>query len=290
MERRRRRARKSSTTATPATTDGQLTVERDSIPVDEYDTPTAPSSPTPVPRPAKHPPLPVLATTAPCPPPGGLGIALQQWCADSGITYASLLFSDETRLDRLSGAPLPTDCAALTTFEDTLMSTFVSAPDFDNLNYLDRDRLSRLYERYRRLPNSVNDDQLAFLYAVFCLSRFNQLRTADATQTPSSTLSHPEHIPREDLTYFHRACQAMTAWGRPSVWSLWGLSCLVPYSIATAGPAETDFLLDRMVMHVRELGIHQRETAALYPAEDMVGLLFNAFFYMDTWVKLQVQH
>ncbi|TXT11175.1 hypothetical protein VHUM_01926 [Vanrija humicola] len=78
----------------------------------------------------------------------------------------------------------------------------------------------------------------------------------------------------------------MTRWGRPSVWSLWGLSCLVPYSIATAGPAETDFLLDRMVMHVRELGIHQRGTAALYPEEDMVGLLFSAFFYMDTWVRL----
>ncbi|WOO79139.1 putative transporter [Vanrija pseudolonga] len=214
----------------------------------------------------------------PCPP-----LQLCQWCADSGIPYASLLFSDETRLDRLYGAPLPSDPGALATFEDTLMSTFVSAPDFDNLNYLDRDRLSRLYERYRRLPNSVNDDQLAFLYAVFCLSRFNQLRTADnTTHTPSSTLSHPEHIPREDLTYFHRACQAMTRWGRPSVWSLWGLSCLVPYSIATAGPAETDFLLDRMVMHVRELGIHQRETAALYPSEDMVGLLFSAFFYMDT--------
>ncbi|KAL1410456.1 hypothetical protein Q8F55_004467 [Vanrija albida] len=273
LERRRRRVRKAAGAGaeTPS-----CSAEPDDSLLGEDRTPTL-SSPAPVtldeePR----------GPTPLCPPPGGLGIALQQWCADSGIPYASLLFADETRLDRLAGEPLPSDPGALATFEDALMSTFVSAPDFDNLNYLDRDRLLRLYERYRRLPNSVNEDQLAFLYAVFCLSRFNQLRTADATHTPSSHLSHPEHIPREDLTYFHRACQAMTRWGRPSVWSLWGLSCLVPYSIATAGPAETDFLLDRMVMHVRELGIHQRGTAGLYPAEDMVGLLFSAFFYMDT--------
>jgi hypothetical protein len=52
--------------------------------------------------------------------------------------------------------------------------------------------------------------------------------------------------------------------------------------MAQGGAMESRDLLEQMAWHVKELGIHHPETAALYPAQDMVEVIFSAFVYTDT--------
>ena len=54
--------------------------------------------------------------------------------------------------------------------------------------------------------------------------------------------------------------------------------------MANGGGQESRELIEQMAWHVRELGLHNRSTASLYPPQDMVDVLFSAFIYTDTQV------
>lgn len=75
-----------------------------------------------------------------------------------------------------------------------------------------------LYLRYCAMPNSLNEDQTAMVYAMLCLSRFAQIRADINKGTPlaSGVMS------REDITYYHMSCDALKRWGRPSLTSIRG--------------------------------------------------------------------
>lgn len=59
------------------------------------------------------------------------------------------------------------------------------------------------------------------------------------------------------------------------------LFCLVPYSTALGGPAESADLLRQMGSQVQELGLHRVSAAQWYAPEDMVQVMFSAYLYMD---------
>lgn len=244
-----------------------------------------------------------------------VNIAMVVWCLENGelqyitsqiitdrapdVGYDDLCFNDENRLKRLqSGAPpLPEPVAP---FEDQLIRTFVDSPEFDHLRWIDKPKLLSMYARYRAIPNSVTDDQKALIFAAFCLARFNQIHSRREGFAGSDSATTLDEIPMEDVTYFSMAFQCLVAWSRPSIYSLCesscfltgggrrlttregALFCLVPYTMAQGGAMESRDLLEQMAWHVKELGIHYPETAALYPAQDMVEVIFSAFVYTDT--------
>lgn len=59
------------------------------------------------------------------------------------------------------------------------------------------------------------------------------------------------------------------------------LFCLVPYTTALGGPAESADLLRQMGSHVQALGLHKVSSAQWYPPGDMVQVMFSAYLYMD---------
>lgn len=129
------------------------------------------------------------------------------------LPLSSLVFKVDSRVTHLPGTPLPPS-PIIEQFEDALMDGFVVSSEFMQIDHLNIDRtwLLSLYGRYRTLPNSLTDDQTALIYATLCVSRFSQIRASMNNGTNEPT--------REDLTYFHLACNALGAWGRPSTTAL----------------------------------------------------------------------
>lgn len=85
----------------------------------------------------------------------------------------------------------------------------------ERLKLLDTGYYLGLYARHRALPHSLSEDQTAIVYAVLCLARFAQIR-ADINNGTSLASG----VSREDITYFHLACDALKRWGRPSLSAL----------------------------------------------------------------------
>jgi hypothetical protein len=80
----------------------------------------------------------------------------------------------------------------------------------------DRTLLRSLYGRYRAMPNSLTDDQMALVYSALCTSRFAQIRVA-ISEGENLTLTDES---REDITYYHKAYNALASWNRPSLVAL----------------------------------------------------------------------
>lgn len=95
------------------------------------------------------------------------------------------------------------------------MRSLVAAEDLDHLEVLDLPRLINLYTRYRALPHTLSDDQMALIYASLCTARFTQLRAGVA-----AAMKEPKTLAREDVTYYRMARAALARWGRASVTSL----------------------------------------------------------------------
>ncbi|GMK58681.1 hypothetical protein CspeluHIS016_0601230 [Cutaneotrichosporon spelunceum] len=208
-----------------------------------------------------------------------LEAALAGWCRDKGLPFSQLVFKVDTRLAGIPPTPLPPQ-PLLTEYEDVLMEQLLheQGSNFDAREPpSDRTLLRSLYGRYRAMPNSLTDDQMALVYAALCTSRFAQIRVA-ISEGENLTLTDES---REDITYYHKAYNALASWNRPSLVALWALFYLIPFSIGMGGPAETKDLLQQMAWQVKELGLHRRETASLYQPHDQVGALFSAFFYAE---------
>ncbi|KAL1410483.1 hypothetical protein Q8F55_004496 [Vanrija albida] len=199
---------------------------------------------------------------------------LGRWCDQKNLPIASLVFKVDSRVTHLPGTPLPPP-PIIEQFEDSLMDGFVVSSEFMQIDHLNIDRtwLLSLYGRYRTLPNSLTDDQTALIYATLCVSRFSQIRASMNNGTNEPT--------REDLTYFHLACNALGAWGRPSTTALRALLCLSPFAFGVGGPAETRTVLSQLAWQVKELGLHHRSTATLYQPQEQASTLFSAYFYAD---------
>ncbi|OXG97133.1 hypothetical protein C345_02414 [Cryptococcus neoformans A2-102-5] len=88
-------------------------------------------------------------------------------------------------------------------------------------------------------------------------------------------------VAREDVTYLWKACTALRDWNRPSIFAMWTLFCLVPYTIEMGTSTEMRALLEQTAWHSTELGLHREATASLYAPPEQVGLLFSAFYYSD---------
>jgi hypothetical protein len=136
-----------------------------------------------------------------------------------GVPYDQLVASDETRLKQIQPTPLPAE-PAIAEFEDNLMQHFVSSPDFDHLDWLDRPRLMGLYRRYRALPNSVAEDKKALIVSALCLARYSQLsyRFEEGIPTTSTTDLEPKR--REDVTYYNIVKETVNKLNQPSVHAL----------------------------------------------------------------------
>lgn len=80
-------------------------------------------------------------------------------------------------------------------------------------NEADRTLLRSLFGRYRAVPKSLRDDQTAMVLAALCLARFEQLRRTMNDGMSVTSLD----TPREDITYYQMACQALSDWNRPSL-------------------------------------------------------------------------
>jgi hypothetical protein len=128
----------------------------------------------------------------------------------TGVSIGSLDTPETARLPRLQGSPLPQDPQDRDRFELSLMEHLVTAPDLDRYNSIDKPRLWNTYQRYRALPNSLTDDQLALVLASLCISRFSQV------------LSLPQalRLEREDVTYYRMSQEALSRWARPSTIAL----------------------------------------------------------------------
>lgn len=86
----------------------------------------------------------------------------------------------------------------------------------ERLRLLDTTYYLGLYARHRALPHSLSEDQTAIIYGVLCLARFAQIRADINNGTPLAA----GNMSREDITYFHLACDALKRWGRPSMSAL----------------------------------------------------------------------
>lgn len=133
---------------------------------------------------------------------------------DTGLAVQPLLFTDEARTAWLEPTPLPTG-QDLVEFEDSLMRSLMAAEDFNHLEIFDSNRLLNLYTRYRALPHSLTDDQMALINASLCIARHTQLRGGVA-----GGMTHPRTLAREDVTYYRMARTALASWGRASTTSM----------------------------------------------------------------------
>ncbi|XAO24862.1 hypothetical protein I312_103671 [Cryptococcus bacillisporus CA1280] len=213
--------------------------------------------------------------------------AVERWCQGKDISISSLRFSIEIRLEPVHGPPLPPP-PLIHTFEDALIDHLFNFSSLDRLQgadrprFLDHPQLLSLYSRFRAVPNSLTDDQKAFVYATLCLSRFNQIkREWEQRVEEGGTPGMGGEVAREDVTYFWKACRALRDWNRPSIFAMWALFCLVPYTIWMGTPGEMKALLEQTAWHSTELGLHKEATASLYSPHEQVGLLFSAFYYSD---------
>ncbi|KIR99758.1 hypothetical protein L804_02390 [Cryptococcus deuterogattii 2001/935-1] len=214
-------------------------------------------------------------------------VAVERWCQDKDVSMSSLRFSIEIRLEPVHGPPLPSP-PLIHTFEDALIDHLFNFSSLDRLQgadrprFLDRPQLLSLYSRFRAVPNSLTDDQKAFVYATLCLSRFNQIkREWEQRVEEGGTPGMGGEVAREDVTYFWKACRALRDWNRPSIFAMWALFCLVPYTIWMGTPGEMRALLEQTAWHSTELGLHKEATASLYAPHEQVRLLFSAFYYSD---------
>ncbi|TYJ56215.1 hypothetical protein B9479_003059 [Cryptococcus floricola] len=221
-------------------------------------------------RHVKHNPLDIIETT------------LNEWCQDTGIPISSLTFKLESRIAPLKGSPLPGP-SHIIAFEDSLIQQLLAIPKYDGFRAVDQSRLLSLYSRYRAIPHSLTEDQKAFMYAILCSGRLMQIRQrwSDATQGRDKD----QAVSREDVTYFWLACNALKEWGRASIYAIWTLFCLVPYTIGAGSISETQTLLEQMGWQIVHLGLHQKATASLYAPSEHVGPLMASFFYTDVFVS-----
>lgn len=231
--------------------------------------------------------------------------AICMWCTSkgkylpisqlmSGIPLAQLVLKIDTRLSSTRGTDLPAP-PELYAYEDSLVDYFMTSPE---VGLIERPRLVDttfflgLYARHRALPHSLSEDQTAIVYAVLCLARFAQIRADINAGLPLTA----ENMSREDITYFHLACDALKRWGRPSLSALresslpglrgvlltaGALFCLNSFTIGIGGPAETKAIMNSMAWQIRELGLNQQFTATMYDEQEQVGLLYSNFFYSD---------
>lgn len=202
--------------------------------------------------------------------------ALAAWCIEKNLPFSSLVFTVETRLAGFPHTPLP-PANMLGDFEDQLIDELFTQPEVQDRREQDRTLLRSLYARYRAVPHSLTDDQLALIYAALCIARFNQIR--NSLQDGSHII--PEGVRREDVTYYKMAYSALANWQKPSLTALWAYFYLTPYTIGNGGPTETRDLLTQMAWQIRQLGINRQQTANLYTEQDQVGALFSAFFYTE---------
>ncbi|AFR98228.2 hypothetical protein C343_06203 [Cryptococcus neoformans C23] len=213
--------------------------------------------------------------------------AVERWCQGKNISISSLRFQIEIRLEPLHGLPLP-PTPLIHTFEDSLIDHLFNFSSHDCIQaadrprFLDRSQLLSLYSRFRAVPNSLTDDQKALVYATLCLSRFNQIKKDWEQEVgEGATPGMRREVAREDVTYFWKACTALRDWNRPSIFAMWTLFCLVPYTIGSGTPSEMRALLEQTARHSTQLGLHKEATASLYAPHEQVGLLFSAFYYSD---------
>jgi hypothetical protein len=57
------------------------------------------------------------------------------------------------------------------------------------------------------------------------------------------------------------------------------------WALRHGSKADFEHVLERMNEHCLQLGLHQKATVALYPAEESGGRLFYLTMYKDTWVS-----
>lgn len=202
--------------------------------------------------------------------------ALAAWCIEKNVPFSSLVFTVETKLANYPHTPLP-PASVLGDFEDQLIDELFTQPEVQDRREQDRTLLRSLYARYRAVPHSLTDDQLALIYAALCIARYNQIRNS----MPDGSHIITEGIPREDVTYYKMAYSALASWQKPSLTALWAYFYLTPYTIGNGGPGETRDLLTQMAWQIRQLGINRQQTANLYTEQDQVGALFSAFFYTE---------
>lgn len=193
-----------------------------------------------------------------------LEAALAGWCRDKGLPFSQLVFKVDTRLAGIPPTPLPPQ-PLLTEYEDMLMEQLLQVQVTDVYDArsdpaADRTVLRSLYGRYRAVPNSLTDDQTALVYAALCTSRFAQIRVA-ISEGENLTLTDES---REDITYYHKAYNALASWSRPSLVALCELvvkwkvkltlrGALLPYPILyrhgrtcrVQGPSPADGMADQ---------------------------------------------
>ncbi|WVQ83741.1 hypothetical protein IAT38_005885 [Cryptococcus sp. DSM 104549] len=212
--------------------------------------------------------------------------SLERWCQTRDVPIASLKFQQETRLAPLPGTALPSP-PLINAFEDALIEHLFTSSSLDHLQaadqprFLDRPQLLRLYSRFRHVPSSLTDDQRAFVYATLCLSRFNQIKKEWEQAMEEGTAWWKQEVAREDVTYFRKASEALREWNRPSIFAMWALFCLVPYTTGMGTYSEMRALLEQTASYSKQLGLHKKATASLYAPQDQAGLLFSAFYYSD---------
>jgi hypothetical protein len=224
-------------------------------------------------------------------------VSLISWCLDqgksqhpsqltSGIPYTSLNYQDECRLTNTQATPLPPSPQNII-LEDALMQHLLISTDFSSLQlgYFDRNRVSSLYNRYRALPKTLSDDQLALVYSALCLARYTQLKNtndlATELQEGGGEGQDVQQQSREDLTYFRMAMDALERWDRPSTYAVWAYFCMLPYTFALGGMTESRKVLSAMGWQIQELGFHKISTAALYPGSEMADTLLCTYHYAD---------
>lgn len=85
------------------------------------------------------------------------------------------------------------------------MATFLNRTnEFDSLDFTDKPQLISLYSRYRALPTSLTEDQLALIYAALCTARALEV------------MNFQDEGVTEDVTYYSLACEQLRKWNRPS--------------------------------------------------------------------------
>jgi len=136
-----------------------------------------------------------------------------------GIALASLCYQDEPRMTAQHGTAIPLH-PYRTEFEDALMRGLVDSGFdlvFDFQEKYSSQRVLAIYVRYRTLPDTLQEDENALVYASLCLALYVKMSTFVSSGSP-----RPES--REDITYFRMAVDALNIWNRPSITAACGFS------------------------------------------------------------------
>ncbi|ORX37997.1 hypothetical protein BD324DRAFT_413359 [Kockovaella imperatae] len=193
--------------------------------------------------------------------------------AGLGLDPTGIVFHDSSRV--IKQASFYRNSAVETNLISFYLGTVPTHTDI-----FDREKARNLFPRFATLPESLMDDETAYVFA--CLCKAADMRVQErwsGTDIPESDRKQFQDLA---IGYYHLACEAVGQASIPSILTLSALQYLTTFAAARGSRTQTMNLLQKMGWQVHQLGLCKKATANLYDLSDGAGQLLASVLYMDS--------